>query len=252
MAGTTVNKPRVLQHAKTIHRPFITYVCAENLNNPIPNSILLIDAELDPVLSTAGRNSTPVPKQASPDIDTEGIVISAGENRVLVYETGSQNVIKDVVSQEEVYARVTEIQEGGFKLDFYILDDTGTENPYTLDSGNYDFFIPYRFTFEKLPDDAMIRVKSKRVNDDASGTGGREVMEILTVTGLNTVSTLAFSPISGSSVWGHVDGHAVDSLPGGAFSVAGKLVNWDPNVANYDLETSDRFAVHYETYDLQP
>jgi hypothetical protein len=251
MAGTTVNKPRILQHAKTIHRPFITYVCVENFNNPIPNSLLIVDAGLDPVLATAGRNSTPVPKQASPDIDTEGIVINAGENRTLVYQSGSQNVIKDILTQEEVYARVTEIQEGGFKLDFYTLDDTGTENPYTLESGNYDFFIPYRFTFEQLPDDAMIRVKSKRVNDDASGTGGWEVMEVVTINALNDASPLTFSPISGSSVWGHVDGHSIDSMPGGAFSVAGKVINWDPTVANYDLETSDRLAVHYETYDLQ-
>ena len=74
-------------------------------------------------------------------------------------------------------------------------------------------------------------------------------MQIVNVTALNTASDLAFAPVPGSVVWGHVDGHSVDSLPGGAFGVAGKTITWSPTTASYDLEVSDRFVVHYESFE---
>ncbi|MDF1863625.1 MAG: hypothetical protein P1U70_02255 [Saprospiraceae bacterium] len=250
MAGTTFNKPRSLQHAKTIHRPLISYVCVEQATLAVEAGDFIFTTELSGVLQTAGRNNTPVPYQRSSDIDTEGVVVLEGKNRVLVYQNGSQNVLNDS-NGEEIYGRIAVMSGGGFALNFYTLNNHGVEQRATLPTGDYDFFIPYRFSFEKLPDDALIRVKSKRVSDDPIGGGGREVMQIVEITGINAAAPLAFMPIPGSFVWGHVDGHSVDSLPRGAFSMSGKDIIWDVAMASYDLEPSDRFVVHYETYDLE-
>ena len=248
MAGTTVNKPQSLQHAKTIHRPLISFVALSGQGILGQSASIAVDpVAMQALLNTAGRNATPVPYAPSADIDTMGVVTAVGENRVLVYQNGSQNVIQSNTG-EEVYGRIT-TDGTNFTLNFFTLEDDGNETAYTIGEGTYDFFMPYRYSFEKLPDDALIRVKSKRVSDDPAGGGGREVMQIVAVSALNTTANLVFTPVPGSFVWGHVDGHSVDSLPGGAFSVAGKAITWSPATASYDLEISDRFVVHYESFE---
>jgi|GEM_PF-1859111 len=249
MAGTNVNKPQVLQHSKTIHRPLISYICMTGVSSTKVEAVASLEnTALNLMLNSAGRNGIAVPFQPSSDIDTEGLIVAAGENRVLVYESGSQNVLNDPTTGEEIYGRLV-VSETGYSINYFILNDQGQEVAIDMNPGTYDYFMPYRFSFEKLPDDALIRVKSKRVNDDAAGSGGREVMEIIEIPTQNTPNPLSFLPIPGTFVWGHVDGHTVDSLPNGGFSVTQKDIAWN-NTGSYDLETSDRFVVHYETYDL--
>lgn len=246
--STTVNKPSVLQHAKTIHRPFITFVGLEGLNMPAPDGQLIIDAAVTTALASAGRNGTAVPVQASLNIDAPGLVTSLGENRVLIYDNATRRVVENAQGQE-LFGRLSLNPGDGpqYNVEFLYLTDEGVEQDIDLPAGDYDFLVPYRFTFATLPDDAMIRVKSKRISDDPEGLGGREVMEIVTINATNDLGDLTFTPILGSFVWGHVDGHTVDSLAGGAFSLAGKAMTWNQAVANFDIETTDRMVVHYET-----
>lgn len=254
MAGTNITKPRGLQHSKTIHRPLITFVMLENHYKSAPASnFTLIKSILDPILNVAGRNGVAVPNNFSPDIDTEGVVTDAENNRVLVFESGSQNVPTDPATGREIYARIIPTAKGGFNylIIFYTLDESGNESEFHMPIGTFDYFIPYRFSFEHLPDDAIIRVKSRRSNDDPqnSGQGGREVMQIITITNENTTDDLFFKPILGSNVWGQVSGYATDSLGSSPLFVSGKTLVWDESIANFDLETGDRLVVHYETYE---
>jgi hypothetical protein len=254
MAGTNNAKPQNLRHSKTIHRPLITFVMLENQIKSAPASnFTLLKTILDPILVTAGRNGVAVPNNFSPDIDTEGVVTEAENNRVLVFESGSQNVPSDPATGREIYARIIPTAKGGlnYLMLFYTLDDQGNEVSYHMPSGTFDYFIPYRFSFEHLPDDAIIRVKSRRSNDDPQngGQGGREVMQIITVTAENAPGDLLFSPIPNSDVWAQISGFEIDSVGSSPLQVAGKNLGWDTSTANFDLEQGDRMIVHYETYE---
>jgi hypothetical protein len=254
MAGTNIAKPAGLRHAKTIHRPLITFVMLENQVKSAPAAnFTLLKTILDPILATAGRNGVAVPNNFSPDIDTEGVVTDAENNRVLVFESGSQNVLSDPNTGREIYARIIPTAKGGhnYLILFYILDVNGNEINYQMPAGTFDYFIPYRFSFEHLPDDAIIRVKSRRSNDDPQygGQGGREVMQIITVAAENAPGDLLFSPIPNSDVWAQISGFEIDSVGTGPLQVAGKSLGWDTSTANFDLEAGDRMIVHYETFE---
>ncbi len=254
MAGTNNAKPQSLRHSKTIHRPLITFVMLEDQFKSAPGgNFTMLRSVLDPLLSTAGRNGVAVPNLPSPDIDSEGVVTDTENNRVLVFESGSQNVPSDPATGKEIYARIIPTAKGGanYLIIFYILDDQGNEVNYQMPSGTFDYFIPYRFSFEHLPDDAIIRVKSRRSNDDpqSSGQGGREVMQIITVAAENAPGDLLFSPIPNSDVWAQISGFEIDSVGSSPLQVAGKNLGWDTSTANFDLEQGDRMIVHYETYE---
>jgi hypothetical protein len=254
MAGTNNAKPQNLRHSKTIHRPLITFVMLENQFKSAPGgNFTMLRSVLDPLLSTAGRNGVAVPNLPSPDIDSEGVVTDAENNRVLVFESGSQNVPRDPATGREVYVRIIPTAKGGFNylIIFYTLDESGNEVNYLMPIGTFDYFIPYRFSFEHLPDDAIIRVKSRRSNEDpqGGGQGGREVMQIITVANENAPGNLLFTPIPSTDVWAQISGFEIDSVGNGPLQIAGKSLGWDASTANFDLETGDRMIVHYETYE---
>jgi len=109
-----------------------------------------------------------------------------------------------------------------------------------------NYMFGYRFTFTQYPSDAAIRVQDTFVGDDPFNTGGRKIIEILTVTALNTVTGLGFTPIANTVQLG-TPGHAEDQLPGGGFTVAGTTITWNPVTAGYNLDIGDRVTAVYQT-----
>jgi hypothetical protein len=71
-------------------------------------------------------------------------------------------------------------------------------------------------------------------------------MEVITVTGQNTLNPLSFLPIP-NTVQLYVNGHEEDSLAGGAFTVSGVNLTWVPANAGYNVQTTDRVVAVYQT-----
>lgn len=195
-------------------------------------------------LSTAGRNGASVPLQVAASEDAIGVV-ATGNNRVEVYDAGTEAKLKDG-NGNEIYGRLTQAS-GIYTLSYFSLAG-GTETAYTgFSSKSIDFEFPYRFDLARLPADFAIAVRARNVNDDPA-SGGSIFHEQLTVSGTNTLAALTKTPSSTSSVVLYVNGEAVDSFGSGAapFSVSGKTVTW--NAANiYTLETTDRVIAQYQT-----
>ena len=239
-----------LQRAKTIEKILTAYVGSSGLVIAVPVTSTVVTAAVGTTLATAGNGSTAVPVQVAAGTGaaigleqfTAG-VITAGTNRALVYNNATKAKIVDG-SSNEVYGRVTEAA-GVYTLSYYSLI-AGVETAFSMPAQTIDFLFPYRFTFTQFPSDAAIRVQDTFVGEDPASTGGRKIMQVVTVTALNTVSALGFTPIA-NTVQLVIQGHAEDQLAGGAFTVAGTVITWVPATAGYDLNIGDRVIAVYQT-----
>lgn len=211
-----------------------------------------VTTDITTALATAGNGGIAVSLQVSTSINaganllekwTPG-VITLGSNRTLIYSSGTKQKLIDG-SGNEIYGRITEAA-GVYTLTYYS-EVAGVETPYTFTgSVNIDYLFAYRFRFAQFPADATIRVFESFVGEDPLSVGGRKVMEVLTITATNTINSLTLTPTA-NTVQLFVNGIGEDQLAGGAFSVTGLAITWNPVTAGYDLDTVDRAVVIYQT-----
>lgn len=196
-------------------------------------------AQLTTALATAGRSNSAVPLQTY-IADTRQGVLAAGRNIVEIYNATTKQKITDA-SGNEVYGRI----DATWTVSLFS-EIAGVETAYTLVAATtLDYAVPYIFTFDSLPEDALLGVKSTYVNDDPFASGGRVAFELLTVTALNTLSALT-NPYSNGVAEMYINGQMVSTLDG-SFTLTGgsTAVTWVPATAGYNLQTTDIVHIRY-------
>ena len=124
---------------------------------------------------------------------------------------------------------------------------SGVETSVVLPATNIDFEVRYNYQLKDFPFDALVRVESIVVGEDPAAGGGKPVKnETVTITGTNTVSDLAKTPIA-NTLYIDVNGKTEHTAGSGAISVVGKAVTWSSVNAEYDLETTDTAVASYFT-----
>ena len=191
-------------------------------------------AALTAAAAIGGKSGDGVPVQISAGPERVGFV-TTGNNTSLLRNCLTGDPLVDV-SGNEVYGRLTEAA-GVYTLEFYYLDDAGTEVAATVDETDLCFCVPYIYPFHEWNP-----LKEAAFADDASG-GGCTVCEQLTVTADNTLSTISGIPLTAGSVQVFVNG--VHIFPP-AFAVSGannQTVTLDPTVLGYDVLAAG-YCVH--------
>lgn len=232
--------------ASQIDKLLAGYVRANNFTANGPDDVAT--AAITTVLATAGDLGVQVPLQV-PSTSypyTPGVVTTGGNNRVEIYS----NVTKQKLTESggEIYGRLTE-SGGVYTLTYYYLNPTtGTETAYTFAANTaIDFEFIYKFTFETAPYDIFVASKSRNVNEEGANVG-RTYTEKLTVSGLNTVANLAFTPDQNYNISLIVNGKMETTQDSGPpFSVAGKVITWSANNAGYNLKTTFNVIARYTT-----
>lgn len=203
-----------------------------------------VTAELTTALNLAGNNGTSVPLQTSGDVFTQGVVVSSPNNRCEVYD----NVTKEKLTTatgEEVYGKLT-FAASVYTLTLYYLDGGAETLHTTTGDVDIDFDFSYRFTFEKLPADALISSYVRNVSQDPHGSQAALIVEKLTVTGTNTLSALANIPATPTNTKLVINGHAEYAKGASpSFAVSGTTVTWNAGNSGYALETTDTVFVEY-------
>lgn len=202
---------------------------------------------LGTALATAGVSGTSVPLVVSPNDTTPGVITTGVNNRVEIWDATTKVKLIDG-GGNEVYGRLTE-SGGTYTLSYYSIV-AGTETAFTMDGRDIDFSFSYRFTFDKLSGDCLLQTASTNVNDDPSvSKQGVEVCEELTVTALNTMATLTYTPSAYPAFTFKVNGIAYCVGGSGPVTVVGTTVTWNP-AGIYDLETDDCVCICYHTLEL--
>lgn len=196
-------------------------------------------------LSTAGNGGVSVPVQTLGGINRIGVITSAPNNLAKVYETVSRMKPADNAGNE-VFGRLTE-SAGAYTLTYFSLV-AGVETAYSMPSGVIDIEFNYRFDFHRLPADAIVSLSSRNVAEDVDGAGsGTERGELLTVTALNTLSNLNFTPLSTLRLI--VNGQEYDTFGGSsaAFSLSGLTIIWSATNAGFSIDVTDRVVARYNS-----
>lgn len=179
-----------------------------------------VTATLTLVLWTAWQWGVSVPLQVATTYEVMWVI------------TGGMVVLRDSLSKKrleyddpstwetyEVYGRISEAL-WVYTLDMFYIDNAWVEQTYIAPAGNIDFIFTYNFDFARFPGNDAYFLE---VYQDPSGNGnGKKVHEVLTVTGLNTVSNLTFTPVA-NTVTLFINWHAKMDVAG-HFTMAGQVV----------------------------
>ena len=231
--------------SKQIERIIATYVRVNGYSQIIGGAGI-VTASITTALNTAGNGGTGVPVQDSPNVNTEGVIVSGTTNRVEIYDGDTKQKLSNPAGNE-IYARITS-PGGVYTLTYYTIEN-GVETPYLFTTiTSLDFEFGYRFTFATLPADAILFIQARNVDDDPGGAATERVYyELKTVTAVNTVNNLSKPPVSNTDVILVVNGKSEDGMAGGAFSVAGQAITWNATNAGYSLATTDRVVAIYKS-----
>jgi hypothetical protein len=195
---------------------------------------------------TSAASSDNVPVQVSSSTTTQGFKTTGVNNKALMIDSTSKQAIDDGFGNE-VYGRLTEAA-GVYTLSYFSLV-AGVETAVTLPASTIDFWVNYNYSFDKMPNDILVRVNGVMVGEDQSSLSGRSIRnEKLTITGLNTFAspTTAKTPID-NSISIYVNGKSETEGASEAFTRSGKVLTWSATNAGYDLETTDDVVAHYNT-----
>ena len=197
-----------------------------------------ITAALTTAAATAGDGGTSVPVQVASS--TAMGFINSGQNRVSVWNSATGAKLADAAGNE-VFGRLT----GTYDLALYSAV-AGADTSYVPAAPvTVDFEVSYKFTFEKLPVDALTNVEARYVSDDPSG--GRDRAEAVSVTATDTLAALTQAPNTSKQITLNVNGQIVSSLMSPApFSVAGTAVTWSAVNAGFSLATTDKVVANYQ------
>ena len=234
-----------LIQAKQINKILSTGVKVNTFTSTASNVSDIVTAAVTSVLSSAGAGGTSVPLQVSSNDTQVGVITTGVCNRVEIWD--STTLLKLSSNQgNEVYGRITEAA-GVYTLSYYTLVG-GVQTPFTIDGRDIDFTVNYRFDFRRFPADCAISMTSREVNDDPGlGANGRWETQVLTVTALNTVSSLAYTAGDPTKVVFDVNGQTfLSNNASTPFSVSGTAVTYSSGPFN--LETTDLVTVRYFTF----
>jgi hypothetical protein len=196
-------------------------------------------------LSTAGEGGVSVPVQSLGGSNTIGVIVTGANNRTEIYGGASKLKLTDA-SGNEVFGRITEAG-GVYTLTYFSLV-AGVETAHSMPAAAIDIEFSYRFDFARFPADAAIAVSARNISNDPAGAGGATSRnERLTVTALNTVSNLGFTPLNAATLALFVNGQQFDTFGGGAaaFSLSGVAITWSAANAGFSLEVADRVTARY-------
>ncbi len=196
-------------------------------------------------LSTAGEGGVSVPVQPLGGSNTIGVIVTGANNRTEIYGGASKLKLTDA-SGNEVFGRITEAG-GVYTLTYFSLV-AGVETAHSMPAEAIDIEFSYRFDFARFPADAAIAVSARNISNDPAGAGGATPRnERLTVTALNTVSDLGFTPLNAATFALFVNGQQFDTFGGGAaaFSLSGVAITWSAANAGFPLEVADRVTARY-------
>lgn len=222
---------------KQIAKFLSTFVGLVNLSVTNASS-LNITAALTTALATAGDGGVAVPLQVGSAIQ-QGVIVS-GNNQGDVWETGSKDA--PVIGGNQVYARITHAA-GVYTASFYT--NVGGVETAAVINGNFDIAIPYVFSFETLPRDALITWNSLSPGD-AQGAGGTLYVEALTVTAPNTITNLTRAPINPATAVLTVNGQSL--FAGTHFTITGQAITFSgPQLTaiGFSIATTDQCFMEY-------
>lgn len=232
---------------KQINRPVSAFIRVSNYSVAAGATNSDVTTAIASVLTTAGEGGTSVPLQVLTTSNRMGLITAQPDNRVEIsHYTKKSRIAADTLGTE-VYARLTE-SAGIYRLYYYFTNVTyGSESTYTFPATTaIDFDVPYRYTFEKLPSDGIIRVKTRSVDDDADPALQRQYTELRTPFGVNQIAALTKTPDDNTNVKLCVNTatyHTLGTNP--AFTVSGKNITWSSTNAGFDLTTTDLVVVEY-------
>lgn len=232
---------------KQINKQVSAFVRATNFSVAAGANNSDVTVAIASVLSTAGDGNTAVPLQALTTSNKIGVVVSAPDNRVEISHFTKKNKIAADSVGSEVYGRLTEYQ-GIFRLYYYWINPLySNEATYTFPATTaIDFDFAYRYSFDKLPSDGIIRVSTRTIDDDADPALQRQYSELRTPFGASQMSALTKTPDDISNVKLHVNTatyHTLGTNP--AFTVSGKNITWSSVNAGFDLTATDLVIVEY-------
>lgn len=231
---------------KQINKVLACPVCITGFTSTISTTDI-VTIPLGTALSTAGVGSASVPLVVSANDTTPGIITTGINNRVELWDDTTKEKLQDG-SANEVYGRLTEAA-GVYTLSYYSLV-SGSETPFTMDARDLEFCFNYRFEFKDLSGDCLLSSSSRNVNDDPRvSKQGTCFCEELTVTGLNTISNITYTPSSFPCYDLKVNGVVIAVGGSGPVAISGKVVTWD-NTNFYDVEVDDCVTICYNTLDL--
>jgi len=230
--------------AKQIIKPQSAYVRVNGFSASGTSGVLT--TAIGTALSTAGEGGVSVPVQPLGGANTIGVITTVVNNRTEIYGGASKLKLTDA-SGNEVFGRITEAG-GVYTLTYFSLI-AGVETAHSMPAAAIDIEFSYRFDFARFPADAAIAVSARNISNDPAGAvgGGTPRGERLTVTGLNTVSNLGFTPLNTANLRLFVNGQQFDTFGGAAaaFSLSGLSITWSAANAGFPLEVADRVTARY-------
>lgn len=236
-------------HAEQISRLLATTFKINNI--AATNGSTIITTNLTTALQTAGDFNSPVPLQSSvysnEDNKTQGLVVTAPNNRIEVYNAADNRKINSPAGNE-VYGRLT-VVSNVYTLTYFTLVAT-VETPFSFTAPTtINIEVLYLFELDSLPVFAISGIKTRNVYEDGS-TGGSGAatnyyQEVLTITAQNTLPPLTKTP-SGAVIYS-VSGQLVDDNTGGSVTRVNKTLTWNQTNAGYNLNTYQRVVATYPT-----
>lgn len=201
------------------------------------NSVNITSA-LTAILATAGDTGRAVPLQQA-SATQMGVVVT-GNNVVQVWDQATLDPI--LIGGNEVYGRVV-FSSPNYSVQFFT-DINGTETAATLNQ-TVKLAVPYRFDFDNLPQDSLVLWTSLAPGAIA-GSGGVQANETLTVTGNNTFSNLANTPLNPTTATMTVNGQRL--YAGTHFTITGQAISisgGQSTAIGFTITTTDFCVMEY-------
>ena len=229
-----------LIQSKQVSKNIAAWVGMKNLTVSSSASLNITTA-LTTILATAGNGGVSVPVTPGGNYQTEGI-ITGSTAAVLVYSNTTGQPI--IVSGEEVYGIIT-YSSSVYTVSFYTFEG-GVQTSVTINQA-VDLFIPYCFTFEHLPFDALLSVQTVEPGGGSAGGGGTAINDYVTATGTDTFPNLTQLPLHPASVLLFVNGQCLTA--GVNFTATGQVISIGAGQAaatGYHITPSDTCFFRYE------
>jgi len=210
------------------------------------NSSIDVSTAITNACAVAGDNGASVALVNSSGAGEAGVVVASPSNRIDIWDSTTKQKI-GATGEAELYGRLT-YSSSVYTLSFYYLDNSGDEQPFIFSANQtIDFDFIYRFTFEQLPTDALVAMLTKNIYQDPRGSGATAQEEILTVTALNTITSLSNTPVNVNTVKLFINGkmeHCLGTSP--SFQITGGAnITWKADNALYSLATTDEVIASY-------
>ena len=189
---------------------------------------------LTTAVAGAGKGGIAVPLQVA-TASTQGVVTNIV---VEIFDATSKDKIIADYEGNEVYGKITEAA-GVYTLNYHYLNNAGAEQNYTFAATNIDIAVLYRYDLDTLPQDFAVKANTFVSQDGNAGNNTTSLIQQLTVTGINTVTT-ATIPASKEIKFVHsITINGVDEALHGMAVAANGVVTVTAGTLGYNVETTD-------------